>query len=260
MSWRRFFRRRHEDAELQEEIRAYLEEETAENIARGMSAEQARRQARMKLGNPEGVREALWRQNTAPAIDDIWRNVKYAARTLRRTPGFAVIAVLVMALGIGANTALFTVVRSVLLNPLPFPDPDRLVALYGKDDAGKGSVVAAADFYDWQSASRSFDQMAIWRWSGYNMSDNRGELPQFIQAVTCSWNLASTLGVTPVLGRSFTKADDTDEASLVVILSWSFFKRRFNGDPMIIGKTIHLNLQPYTVVGVLPASFTYPDP
>jgi len=260
MSWRRFFRRRREDAELQEEIRAYLEEETAENIVRGMSAEEARRQARIKLGNPERVREALWRQNTATAIDDVWRNVKYAARTLRRTPGFAVIAVLVMALGIGANTALFTVVRSVLLNPLPFPDPNRLIALYGKDDAGKGGVVAAADFYDWQSASRSFEQMAIWRWTGYNMSDNRGELPEFLQAVTCSWNLFSTLGVPPALGRSFTKADDTDEASSVVILSWSFFKRRFNGDPMIIGKTIHLNLQPYTVVGVLPVSFTYPDP
>jgi predicted permease len=260
MSWHRFFRRGCKDAELQEEIRAYLEEETAENIARGMSSEEAQRQARIKLGNPEGIRDALWRQNTLTAIDDTWRNLRYAGRTLRRTPGFAMIAILVMALGIGATVALFTVVRGVLLNPLPFPDANRLIALYGKTDEGKGGVVAAADFYDWQSASRSFEQMAIWRWTGYNMADNRGELPEFLQAVTCSWNLFSTLGVQPNLGRSFTNEDDTDEASPVVILSWSFFKRRFNGDPTVIGKTIHLNLQPYTVVGVLPQGFTYPDP
>jgi putative ABC transport system permease protein len=272
MSWRRFFRRRRSDAELQEEIRTYLEEETTENIARGMSSEEARRQARIKLGNPQGVREALWRQNTVTAIDDIWRDLRYAARTLRRTPGFAMIAVLVMALGIGANVALFTVVRSVLLDPLPFPAANKLIALYGKTDAGMGGSanshvrsdhlnrVAAADFYDWQSASRSFEQMAIWRWTGYNMASNRGELPEFLQAVTCSWNLFSTLGVQPALGRSFTNADDMDEASPVVMLSWSLFKRRFNGDPSIIGKTIRLNLQPYTVVGVLPQWFTYPDP
>lgn len=260
MSWRRFVGRRRRDAELQDEIRSYLEEETAENITRGMSSEEAKRQAHIKLGNPQEVREALWRQNTFTAIEDIWRDLRYAARTIRRSPGYTIIAVLVMALGIGANVALFTVVRSVLLNPLPFPFAYRLIALYGKTDAGKGGSVAAADFYDWQSESRSFEQMAIWRWTGYNITSNRGELPEFLQAVTCSWNLFSTLGVQPALGRSFTNADDTDEASPVVILSWTFFERRFNGDPSIIEKTIRLNLQPYTVVGILPQWFTYPDP
>ena len=260
MNWRRFFHRKRSDAELQEEIETYLEEETAENVGRGMPSAEARRQARIKLGNSQRVREELWQQNTLTMIDNLWRDLKYAIRTLRRTPGFATIAILVMALGIGANVALFTVVRSVLLDPLPFPAPNRLIALFGKPDTGKGGIVAAGDFYDWQSESHSFEQMAVWRWTGYNMSGNRSELPEFLQAVTSSWNLFSTLDVQPALGRSFVSTDDTDEASPTAILSWSFFKRRFNADSSIIGKTIRLNGQPYTVVGVLPQWFTYPDP
>jgi len=260
MSWYRFFRRERADAELIEEVESYIAEEIAENVARGLTPAEARRQARIKLGNPQRVREELWQQNTVTMIDNLWRDLRYATRTLRRTPGFATIAILVMALGIGANVALFTVVRSVLLNPLPFPAPSQLVALYAKADTGKGGSVAAGDFYDWQSGSRSFEQMAIWRWSGYNMAGDRNELPEFLQAVTCSWNLFPTLGVQPALGRLFVSADDTDEANPIVILSWSFFKRRFNADPSILGKTIRLNAKPYTVVGVLPQGFAYPDP
>jgi predicted permease len=260
MNLRRFFQRRRSDAELQEEIGTYLEEEAAENITRGMPSGEARRQARIKLGNPQRVREELWQQNTVTMIDNLWRDLRYATRTLRQTPGFATIAILVMALGIGANVALFTVVRSVLLNPLPFPAPNQLIALYARADTGKGGSIAAGDFYDWQSGSHSFEQMAILRWTGYNMAGARNELPEFLQAVTCSWNLFSTLGVQPALGRSFISADDTDEAAPIVVLSWSFFKRRFNADPSIIGQTIRLNAQPYTVVGVLPQGFTYPDP
>ena len=201
MSWHRFFRRRRADAELIEEVESYLAEEIAENIARGMTPVEATRHARIKLGNPQRVREELWQQNTITMIDNLWRDLRYATRTLRRTPGFATIAVLVMALGIGANVALFTVVRGVLLNPLPFTAPNQLAALYAKADTGKGGNVAAADFYDWQSSSHSFEQMAIWRWTGYNMTGARSELPEFLQAVTCSWNLFPTLGVQPALGR-----------------------------------------------------------
>jgi predicted permease len=260
MSWHRFFGRRRADAELMEEMESYMAEEIAENVARGIPEEEARRRARMKLGNPRAVREMLWQQNTVMMIDNLWRDLRYATRTLTRTPGFATIAILVMALGIGANVALFTIVRSVLLNPLPFPAPNQLVALYAKADTGKGGSVAASDFYDWQSESRSFEQMAIWRWTGYNMAGDRSELPEFLQAVTCSWNLFSTLGIEPALGRAFVSTDDADAATPTVILSWSLFKRRFNADSSIIGKTIRLNAEPYTVVGVLPEWFSYPDP
>jgi len=129
MSWRRLFRRKRADAELAQEIDFYLAEEMDENIARGMKAEEARRKAYVKLGNPQQVREGLWQQNTLALLDNLWRDLKYATRTLSRSPGFTSVAILVMALGIGANVALFTVVRSVLLKPLPFADPDRLVMI-----------------------------------------------------------------------------------------------------------------------------------
>ncbi len=130
MSWLRFLRRKRSDAELQDEIEAFLTEETADNEARGMSPDEARRQARVKFGNPQKVRESLWTQNSLPTLTHIGRDLKYAFRTLSRTPGFSIIAVAVMALCIGAATSLFTIVRSVLLRPLPFRDPDRLVMVY----------------------------------------------------------------------------------------------------------------------------------
>ena len=256
----RWWQIRRRDADLERELRADLELEEEEQRENGLSAEEARYAALRAFGNPTAIHEqtrSAWSWNW---IESLSRDLRHAARTLWRTPGFAVVAVFVVALGIGANVSLFTVVRGVLLNPLPFSDPTRLIALYGKGDAGKGDAVAAEDFYDWQSASRSFDQMAIWRWTGYNMAGSGEELPEFLQAVTCSWNLFSTLGVQPALGRSFTNEDDSDEASPVVILSWNFFKSRFDGDRTIIGKIIHLNRQPYTVVGVLPEWFAYPDP
>src|SRR5271168_4875017 len=130
MSWRKFFHRKRADAELAQEIDLYLAEEIDENLARGMSPDEARRLAYLKFGNPQQVRESVRRQNTLSLLDNIWRDLKYAARTLARSPGFALIAILVMALGIGSNIALFTVVRSVLLNPLPFRDPGRLLVIF----------------------------------------------------------------------------------------------------------------------------------
>src|SRR5271163_2940854 len=128
MSLRRFFSRRRRDADLASEIEAHLALEAEENRARGLSPEEARRRANIRFGSPRRVRESEWERNTMKLIDDSGRDLKYAVRTLARAPGFTIAAVLVMALGIGANTALFTVVRSVLLKPLPFKDPNRLVA------------------------------------------------------------------------------------------------------------------------------------
>ena len=129
MHWRRFFRRKRSDAELAQEIELHLAQEIADNRTRGMSEEEAGRQAHLKFGSTRRVREEIWQINTFALLDNVWRDLKYATRTLARSPGFTVMAVLVMALGIGANTALFTVVRSVLLKPLPYKDPGRLVAV-----------------------------------------------------------------------------------------------------------------------------------
>jgi predicted permease len=262
MNFSRFFKRRRNDAEVAQEIELHLAQEIADNRARGMSEQEARRQAHLKFGSARRVREDLWQHNTFAPLDHLWRDLRYALRTLARSPGFTVMAVLVMALGIGANAALFTIVRSVLLKPLPYADPDRLVMLYekGNDPKSPDNAVSAVDFVQWQKDSRSFEQMALLHpWASYNVSGDAGQLPESVSAALCSWNLFSTLGVQPAFGRTFSPADDRQSANATVMLSWGLWKRRFNSDPAIVGKEILLNAKPYTVIGVMPAWFAFPE-
>lgn len=265
MSWRRFFHRRHEDAELQQEIDAFLAEEIAENKARGMSEKEAQRQARIKLGNPQSVREKLWQQNSFWGLSGLGRDLRYAVRTLARTPGFSLVAIAVMALCIGAATSLFTIVRSVLLRPLPFRDADKLVMVcehFQAPELNKEgfnyNVVSPADFYDWRTKTNGFEDMAAWRWWEFNLTGERGELPEVVTAAAGTWNLFPLLGVQPVYGRTFTEAEDRPGGN-AVLLSWNLFQWRFAGDRSIVGRQIHLDGKPAIVVGVLPAWFTYPD-
>jgi predicted permease len=233
-----------------------------ENIGRGMSPEQARRQAYLKFGNPQRVREILWQQNTQAFVESISRELKYALRTLSRTPGFTLMAVLVMALGIGANAALFTVVRSVLFKPLPYKDPGRLVTLYQHDPSAKDqdNYVAAGNFADWKKNSRSFESMAMVKpWAAYDFSEKGGSYPEKIDAAWCSWNMFSILGVPPAYGRFFNAQDDRPDANATVVLSWGFWKRRLGGNPSIVGRPIFLKGKPYTVIGIMPAGFDYPE-
>jgi predicted permease len=259
MSW---LSRKRSDTELQAEIEAYLAQEMADNEARGMRPEDARRQARIKLGNAQSVREQLWIQNSPRALTDIGRDVKYGFRTLSRTPGFSIVAVALMALCIGAATSMFTIVRSILLRPLPFRDPGRLVMVYEHHRGAAGntndSLVAPADFYDWRSRTHGFEDMAIMAYAGYNLTGERGELPEAVRAATGSWNLFSLLGVKPALGRTFTEAEDRP-GNTVVVLTWAAFQRRFAGDAGILGRQVHLDSRAFTVVGVLPSWFAYPD-
>jgi predicted permease len=265
MNWSRFFRRKGVDADLVEEIEGHIAEEIAENRSRGMSEEEAKRQARIKFGNPAAVRESLWRQNTIPFVDNLVRDLRYAGRTLRRTPSFSLIAIGVMALCIGATTSLFTLVRSVLLRPLPFRDPDRLVMIYEhfRDPSMNAqgfnyNSVAPADYFDWRGQTRGFEDMAAWHYSQFNLKGEKGELPELAAARAGSWNLFPLLGVNAAIGRTFTESEDRPDGS-AVMLTWNLFERRFAGDPSIVGRQIHLDGKPCTVVGVLPKWFTYPD-
>ena len=251
------------DRDLGEELESVIQMHMDDYLRSGMTREEARRRALIEVGGVEQVRQTVRDDRAFPWLEGFARDAKYATRALLRTPGFSVVAIAVMAIGIGASVALFTVVRSVLLRPLPFPHADRLVALYSQDDRSKPDLennVASGDFYDWQKASRGYEQMGIWRWTGFNMSERGGELPEFLNAGTCSWNLFATLGVYPALGRLFTQDDDHTGAGLTAVLSWSFFERRFRGDPDVLGKTIRLNSRNFTVIGVLPSWFQFPDP
>jgi predicted permease len=238
-------------------------EEVAENRAHGMTEEEAWRRARLKFGNPAAVRETLWRQNTMSLVDTIVRDLRYSMRTLLRAPGFSLIAIGVMALCIGASTSLFTIVRSVLLKPLPFRDPDRLVMVYERYRLNQFPIeynaVSPGDYLDWRAETHGFEDMAAWApWPQFNLTGARGELPEVIHGGAGTWNFFPLIGIQPALGRTFTQAEDRWGADTVV-LTWSLFERRFGGDPSIVGRQIHLDAKPYTVVGVLPRSFSFPE-
>jgi predicted permease len=262
MRVRMIFGRGRAASELDDEMRFHLERQIAENIAGGMNPGEAHAAALRTFGNPALLRDqtrATWNWSW---IESLLRDLRYGTRSLARAPGFAAIAILVMALGIGANVALFTIVRSVLLKPLPYRDPGQLVSLFEADtnhpERSPYLPVAAGSFFEWQRAARNNAELALVSpWQDYNVSAEGGKLPEKIDAAWCSWNFFSTLGVQPALGRSFTPSDDRAGAAATVILTDSFWKLRYSGDPAIVGKTIWLDAKPYTVIGVLPSSFVY---
>jgi len=246
---------------LNEELLFHLEQQTAEYVAAGMNPEEARCRALREFGNPALLREqtrATWSWNW---LELMVRDIRIGVRTLARTPGFTAIAVLVMALGIGANVALFTVVHSVLLKPLPFNEPDRLVALFEHSNDGEFAFnsVAGGVFAEWQKQNRSFSNLALVSGDEYNLSAAGGQLPEKLDGASCTWNLLPMLGVQPALGRNFSADDDQHSANGTALLSWSLWQRRFGGDKAILNQTIHLNGQSYTAIGVLPKGFAFPD-
>jgi predicted permease len=257
------FRRRNAAARLDQELDFHLQQQVAENVAAGMDPAEARSAALRLFGNPTLLREeaqSFWSWNS---LGKAWRDLRYGARTLRRSPGFALLAVTVMALGIGATTSLFTIVRSVLLRPLPFAEPDKIVMVYEhfRDAANIGpySVVSPGDFFDWRDKTNGFQDMAAWRHWGCTLAGSNAEMPESLPAAAGSWNLLAVLGARPAYGRPFVPEEDRPGAKGAVLLSWSLFQRRFGGNPSIVGKEVHLDTIPFTVIGVLPPWFTYPD-
>ena len=260
MKWWQFKKR---DADLERELQSDLELEEEEQRERGISGEQARYASLRAFGNPTLIREqtlAIWSWNW---LESLARDLRFSLRTLRRTPGFTVTAILVMALGIGANVALFTVVRGVLLKPLPFPDPDRLVMLYeaglhGDDTAGP-NIVSGGMYAEWKKQNRSYSSLGLAQDIRVGLSGSGGQMSEKLNSALFSWDMLRTLGVQPALGRDFTQADDNPGANGTVLLSWGLWKRRFGGDAAVLNQTITLDAQPFTVIGVMPAWFDFPD-
>lgn len=259
------FRRGRAAGRLDEELRFHLEQQMAENLAAGMSPEEARHAAARAFGNPAALRDQARETWSWSGVESVLRDGRIGVRTLMRAPGFALTAVGIMALGIGANVALFTVVRSVLLKPLPYADPDRLVSVYEHESKEQVTgfhaymPVAAGVFDEWKKAvgPNAAELAMVSPWQGYNVSAEGGKLPEQVEAGWCSWNFFSMLGVQPALGRGFTASDDKPEAMGTVMLSSSFWKRRYEGDPGVIGRKIWLDAKPYTIIGVLPSSLVY---
>jgi predicted permease len=263
MSLMMLFHRPAATARLNDELEFHLEQQIAENIAHGLSPDEARSAALRGFGNPTLVREQTISSWSLNWLERLIRNLRYGARTLARSPGFALIAILVIALGIGATTFLFTIVNAVLLNPLPFRDPGKLVMLYEHfraSTSGDGfNVVSPADFRDWRAKTHGFQDMAAWHYYGFDLTGERAELPEVVEAAGGSWSLFSVLGTQPAIGRTFPPEEDTQGGHHVVLLTWSLFQRRFGGNASVVGTQIRLDSTPYVIIGVLPRWFAYPD-
>src|SRR5580693_4072268 len=227
MTWLRFFRRRRADSELQQELEGYLVEEIAENLARGLSSEEARRQAKIKLGSPQKVRESLWQQNTNATIDDLRRDLQYALRTLARSPGFAFTAILTLALGIGATTAIFSLVNAVLLRPLPFPEQEQLMWLSQQDHSLPGVAAESLsypDYFDWRAQNHTFSGIASYLGGRVTLQGDGDS--QLLDAQEVSSNFFQLLGVAPMLGRDF-RWEDEKPGNRTVMLSYALWQLNF---------------------------------
>ncbi|HZP49470.1 MAG TPA: ABC transporter permease [Vicinamibacterales bacterium] len=262
MSLRRFFARNRWDAERARELQSYIEIEIDDNLARGMSPGDARDAARRKLGNQTLVREDIYHMNTIGLLDSAWRDLKFGARLLRLNPGFAAVAILSLALGIGANTAIFQLLDAVRLRTLPVANPQELVEVKivktraGRtgDFAGRFSNLTFAQWDALRARQQAFSTLFAWGTTTFEQSTTGESKPA--AGMWVSGEFFSALGVTPVLGRLLTTADDTNGCGAPgAVLSHTFWQRQYGGDPNIVGRAISLNARPLEIVGVAPAGF-----
>jgi putative ABC transport system permease protein len=188
-------------------------------------------------------------------LETFWRDARYGARMLRSNPSYAAVIILTLALGIGANTAIFSVVNSVLLKPLPFKDPNRLIIIWETDTKNRGtnSLVSSSDFIDWKDQTRVFEQIAAWRFLYLNLT-GRDE-PERVQGLTVSASFLPLLGAQVQLGRAFLPEEEQIGHDKVVVLSDALWRRRFGEDPSLVGQRIDIEGEPHTVVGILAPSF-----
>ncbi len=256
--WRRLSRRSKLEEQLEKELRFHLEQHAADLIAHGCAPEEARRQAKIALGPPEQVKERCRDVRGTRWLEDLWQDFRYAVRTLRQRSGFAAVALLILALSTGATTIMFTVINGVLLKPLPYPEPDRLVALHGH--IGMWNVVAFGeqnlaylDFRDYQHESRSLD-IGGFVWSGGTLSAPR-TAAEYVDDAGVSSNLFAVLGVSLRRGRAFLPEEDRPGGRPVIIVSYGLWQRRFAGISEELGMRLVLDDKPYTVVGVAPPGF-----
>lgn len=252
-----FVRRRDMESRLEEEVRFHVDMLAQRNQRAGMPPIDARRAALVRFGGRGQWTEASRDEYRSRAVDDVWRDIRHAARTLRSAPSFTMAAVATLALGIGATTAIFSAVYGVLLEPLPFPDQDRLVAVYQNNHA-KGierDAVAPGNFAEWDQRSRAFAALGAAEPFGltYAAPEGEEEIPNF----NVTRGFFPALGVRPALGRLFDDADYQPHHALTLVLSYGSWQHRFGGDPHIIGRTLRVSKAPATIVGVLPRDFSY---
>lgn len=252
--FRNLLRRGAADRDLDAEVRAHLDLLTQEKLQQGLPPDEARRAAWIELGGLEQVKEEVRSARAGAWLEQFWQDVRYGARMLRRNPGFTAVAVVTLALGIGVNTAIFSVVNAVLLHKLPFPQPDQLVTIGEfEPDSAKAVTVDFSTTHDLRARSQSFQSMSLSRTGGGALVE--GGEPERLIGRRVSYDFFDTLGVKMALGRTFRPDEDRPDNRYFAILSHELWVRRFGSDPSVVGRVIHLTDSAFTVVGVLPAGF-----
>ena len=259
MNLRRYVQRKNKDAEFRAEIESHLQHEQDLNMGRGMNPEEARRRAQIKFGNPRSIREDIWRYRSFAWLEDAGRDIRFAFRSLRKTPGFTIVAILVIGLGTGVNTAVFTVVNTVLLKPLTYPDPQSLVMLMNVSPQGSFPGANVPKFNIWRQQTGIFQKVAGYD-SGSGLNATGGDHPIQVQAIHVTADYFALFGVPMQLGRSFTDTEDRPNGGHVAVLSYGLWKSRYGGDPGMVGRTIQLEGTPYVVVGVVGKKFVTESP
>jgi len=247
------FNRQRREREFAEELESHLAMHIEDNLRAGLSPEEARRQALIKLGGVTLTQERYREQRGVPMLETLLQDLRFGLRMLRKNPGFTAVAVLSLGLGIGANTAIFSVVNALVLNPLPYPDAQRLMWV---TSAFRGNEVIGADLYlTYQAQSQTFEHLAGYV-TGTMTLTGQGE-PERINSLRATTSVFATLGVAPRLGRAFTPEEDRPGAPRVVVLSHDYWQRRFGGDPAVIGQSLPVGKEQWTVIGVMPPGFRF---
>src|SRR6266478_3264362 len=255
---RGLFRKRHRDQDLNSELQAHLEMLAEENMSRGMGADEARHAARREFGGLEQIKELYREQRGLPFVGTLLQDLRFGMRVLRKNPGFTAAAVLTLALGVGANTAVFSLVDTVLLHPLPYQAPERLLLVsetlpqQGNDELG----VSAAEYMDYRDRNRSFSQVAAYESAGFNLTGEGA--PLRVNGARLSALAFPLLGANASFGRTFTEDEDRYGAAGVAVISDALWKNHYGADPKILGKVVRLDEKSHTIIGVMPSSFKFP--
>jgi predicted permease len=244
------------ESDLEDELKFHLEMETAKHVEQGMAPEAARALATRELGSVDRFKDEVRDVRGVTWMDDVRRDVRFGLRSLRRSPGFTIVALLCLALGIGANAALFSVLNAVLLSPLPYPEAERLVRIQETmRRTGTGSV-SVPNYRDWMAQSSGFETLAAWQVGSRSLADAEGA--QHVRTVEATPNLFRMLRVRPLRGRVFAPGQDEPGRSPVVVISEPLWRGRLGADPAVVGRVLRIDATPYTVIGVMPAAFNFP--
>src|SRR5919108_2285269 len=265
--WRRYLRFWGPDtrADVEDELSFHIEERTRLNIARGLAPDVARAEGERQFGDVARIRHecvaqrepASRRAHIGDVMGDVARDVRIAVRSLLRAPVFTLTAVLALALGMGANTAVFTVISAVLLRPLPYPEPDRVVAVYNRWEGSDHAHLSPAEYLDYAERTRTFSALGVYARTNVNVIE--GDVAERVPAVYLTASTFAALGITPAAGRLFTVADATADAEDVVVLSEEYARTRFGGYADLIGRGVLINGATRVVIGVLPAGVRLPN-